>query len=189
MTIRQLIIKFKKSLTIYFIHAIYKYNVQNISAIINKNNELIKLARKSFLARLLRKSQLLLQTVLSKPNKNVEISSRAFDYEQNVTEEQLLNTVKIIKRIQTHLTSQGKKLYVFLIPSKYLSHVNECCVNDALYKRFYSSLAKNEVVTIDVKSAFEKSNNQKKLFYHTDIHLTSLGHRVVAKSISAHLKK
>ncbi len=153
-----------------------------------KNNEFIKLVRKSFLARFLRKNQLLLQNILSKQNKNVKVSSRAFDYEQNVTDQQLLSTVEIIKRIQTHLTSQGKKLYVFLIPSKSLSLANKCCVNDTLYTRFYSSLTTNKIETIDVKATFEKFNNQDKLFYVHDIHLTTLGHKVVAESISAHLK-
>ena len=172
---------------LYLKDAIFESN-QIIGVDGGKNNVFITLARNSYLARFLRKSQLLLQTILSKSNNNVEKFSTAFDYEQNIKEEQLQNTVKIIKRIQTHLTIQGKKLYVFLIPSRFLSYNNQCCVNDTLYTRFYSALAKNEVETIDVKLGFEKLSNQNELFFMKDIHLTSLGHRVIADSLAAHLK-
>lgn len=153
-----------------------------------ENNLLVKIVRYSYLARLIRKSQLLLQTILSNPNDTVQMSSSAFDFEQNVTDEQMQNTVQIIKRIHTNLTEQGKKLYVFLIPSRSLSLANECCSNDVLYSRLYSELAKIHVDTIDMKSFFEQINNQHELFFQQNIHLTASGHRVLASSIVSQLK-
>jgi len=170
----------------YFEYAVFE-NKEITGIDGGEENKLVILARNSYLLRFIRKSQLLLQMILSKPNNNVETSSRAFDYEQNVTEKQIQSTVQIIRRIQTHLTEQGKKLYVFLIPSKSLSLDKECCFDDALYTKFYSALEEIDVDTIDVKSSFQQVNNQNELFFPIDIHLTSFGHRVIANSIVEHL--
>jgi lysophospholipase L1-like esterase len=152
-----------------------------------ENNAIVSIARNSYLARFLRKSQLLLKTIIANTNNTVEMASSAFDYEQGVTDEQLLNTVNIIQRIQSHLAEQDKKLFVFLIPSKSLSLADECCSDDDLYSRFYSAFDEAHVDTIDVQPFFEQSDNQRELFFLKDIHLTSSGHRVIASSIAAHL--
>jgi hypothetical protein len=153
------------------------------------NNELIVLARNSYLLRFVRKSQLLIKKILSNSNTNTGKFTSAFDYEQNITDSQLKNTVQIIKHIKENLAKQGKKLYVFLIPSKSLSLNNDCCLKDALYTRFYTALEKVNINTIDVKSSFENIDNQDKLFFEKNIHLTSHGHKVIANSIISHFRR
>ena len=155
-----------------------------------KNNYIISLARNSYLLRFLQKSQLLLRAILSNTNTNANASGpiSAFDVEQTVTEGQLQNTVQIIQRINISLIEQGKKLYVFLIPSKSLSSNNDCCDADVLFIRFYAELEEINVNTIDVRSSFENNDNQHKLFFEEDIHLTTLGHREIATSIVSHFK-
>ena len=111
-----------------------------------KNSAIVSTARLSYLARFLRKSQLLLMTIIANSKDTFEMPSSAFDYEQGVTDEQLLNTVNIIQRIQSYLAKRDKKLYVFLIPSKSLSLAGECCSNDHLYARFYSALIKLRLI-------------------------------------------
>ena len=169
----------------YLEHAVFDNNII-IGINGGKNNAIVSLARNSYLIRFLKKSQLLIKIIISNKNDTV-IPSRVFDIEQDVTDEKLKNTVNIIKRIQTHLAEQDKKLYVFLIPSKFLSQNNKCCSDDNLYSRFYSVLTKARIDTIDVKSFFEQIDNQRELFFLKDIHLTSSGHKVIASSIIAHL--
>ena len=152
-----------------------------------RNNFAVSIARNSYLLRFLRKSQLLLQVIFSKSKVAAEIPSSAFDYEQDVTDEQLYSTVNIIRRINSLLAEQDKKLYVFLIPSRSLSFSNSCCAEDKLYARFYSAMLEAGIETIDVKSSFEQSEKQHELFFMKDIHLTSEGHRLVAESIGFHL--
>ncbi len=152
------------------------------------NNKFIVFARKSYLLRLLRKSQLLIHKILFTTNSNSIGIVSSFDVEQNVTDNQLKNTVQIIQNINKKLSEQGKKLHVFLIPSKSLSLNNNCCVKDELYSRFYMALKEVNVKTIDVKSSFENIKNQDKLFFKIDIHLTPKGHRIIAKSIISHLR-
>lgn len=152
------------------------------------NNELIALARNSYLLRFLRKSQLLIKKILSNNKTNANKVNSTLDYEQNISDTQLKNTVQIIKLIKTNLAKQDKKLYVFLIPSKSLSLTNDCCINDILYSRFYAALEKLNINTINVKHSFEKIDNQYDLFFEKDIHLTSFGHRLIASSIISHLR-
>lgn len=151
------------------------------------NSILISIARNSYLIRFLRKSQLILKSILSSPKASSVIPTSAFDYEQNVTDEELYNTVNIIQHIDLALAQQNKRLYVFLIPSKSLSLSGNCCDEDILYERFYSALSELGIETVDVKPLFEQSENQRELFFIKDIHLTSEGHQVVAASISNHL--
>ena len=153
-----------------------------------KNNAIISLSRNSYLIRFLRKSQLLIHIILSNSNTNTSGVTPAFDYEQDVTDIQLQNTVQIIQRIGTRLAEQGKELHVFLIPSKSLSLNDDCCAEDTLYAKFYSALEEANVDTIDVKSFFENIDSQHELFFEKDIHLTSLGHRAISSSIVSHLR-
>ena len=145
------------------------------------NNALISLARESYFLRFVRKSQLLIQTILSND------LDQAYDFERDVKDEQMANTVKIIKTIKSSLDAQGKRLVVFLIPSKSLSLLNNCCIEDVLYTKFYAALAEVNVETIDVKSTFENISIQSELFFERDMHLTSLGHRAIAESIASHI--
>lgn len=170
----------------YFKDAILKKN-EIIGIDGGANNVIITIARKSYLARFIRKSQLLLQHILTNPNDTIEVPYSAFDNEQGVTDENLLNTVDILRRINSSLDEQNKKLYVFLIPSKSLSMAEECCSSDNLYTRFYSALDEVGVDTIDVRSHFEQSDDQNELFFNIDIHLTYKGHMAVASSIVSYL--
>lgn len=170
----------------YFKDAVLKKN-EIIGIDGGANNVIVTIARKSYLARFIRKSQLLLQLILTNSNDIVLKTINDLDYQQGVTDDNLLNTVNIIRQIATFLDEKNKKLYVFLIPSKSLSMAEECCSRDNLYTRFYSALDEVEVDTIDVRSYFEQSNDQNELFFNKDIHLTSKGHMAVASSIVSYL--
>ena len=171
----------------YFNNAVFK-DGKLIGIDGGPNNKLIRLARKSYVIRFLRKSQLLIKKILSEADSNVIKDNPTLAYEQNINDSQLQNTIEIIKLIKTNLDKQDKKLHVFLIPSKSLSLNNNCCIEDFLYSRFYTALEEANINTIDVKSFFETIDGQYKLFFEKDIHLTSLGHKLVANSIITHLK-
>ena len=146
-----------------------------------KSNHVIRFLRKSYVARFIRRSQLIIKKILSEP-RNFNLSG-AYEYEQNISDVDIKNTVKMIKRTEMTLKKQNKRLFVFLVPSKALSLQNKCCQSDNLYKRFYNQLAKNEISLIDVAPYFENYNNQNKLFFPKDPHLTEEGHKLITEAI------
>lgn len=151
------------------------------------NSVAVSLLRKSYLARFVRRSWRLIRVNLLNANSEISIFVKAFEHEQDVTENQLRNTGEILLEIKSELESQGKRLYVFLIPSRSLSLIRDCCEKDNLYKIIYSYLKKNDIKSIDIKEGFEKYINQKDIFFKNDIHLTRMGHQLVAESIAATL--
>ena len=160
----------------------------NVAAIYGgENSLLVQLLRRSYLARFLRKSQLLIGKIFQ--SETLKSINNKYDYEQNVTEGELANTVSIISQINNILNKQGKTLFVFLVPSKSLTKTGSCCGDDELYSLFYRALDEVGIATIDVADGFKNSEEQENLFFDIDTHLTTLGHAVVANSILKHFTK
>ena len=142
------------------------YNNEVIAVDGGENNFLISLLRKSYVARFLRKSQLIIQTILDEPT--IFSKQNVIEFEKTISPEHIKFTSKIIKDISTTLKNQNKQLYVFLIQSKYLSVQNLCCKDDQLYNKFYYELNRLNVETIDVAVYFETYHDQSKLFFPLD---------------------
>tara|TARA_B100001057_G_scaffold243654_1_gene244001 strand:- start:659 stop:1669 length:1011 start_codon:yes stop_codon:yes gene_type:complete len=163
----------------FFESAVFKNN--ELVGIDGGTNNIINLMRKSYVARFIRRSQLIIKKMISKPS-NFNLSG-AYEYEQNISDADIKNTVKIIKKTEMILKEQNKRLFVFLVPSKSLSLQNKCCQNDNLYKRFYNQLAINDISLINVATYFENYDNQNKLFFPIDTHLTEEGHKLISEAI------
>lgn len=165
-----------------------KFNDSSIIAIDGGENSLLSnMARKSYLLRFVRRSQLLIEHLLANSQADPETSStQAYDtfrLEQDVSRENLEFTSQIIAEIDVELTKQGKQLAVFMIPSRSLSQNNRCCATDELYARFLEEMQALEIEVLDVAKHFQEHHDQRSLFFETDIHLTASGHRLLAEAL------
>tara|TARA_Y200000002_G_scaffold311542_1_gene268599 strand:+ start:362 stop:1408 length:1047 start_codon:yes stop_codon:yes gene_type:complete len=152
-----------------------------------KNNFLIRLLRKSYVARYLRKSQLTIKAIVTGPT--FFSITNDIKFQNTVTDEHIKFTVKTIKEISEILNNQNKKLHVFMVPTKHLSVQNLCCKEDKLYNKFYNELFKHKISTIDMAYFFEKYEDQKRLFFDLDAHFTKEGNKLVASAIVSFLNQ
>ncbi len=148
----------------------------------------IKLLRYSYLARLIRKTQLQIafmrnpvsQTVGFR--KDIELvghrektaPARQFSYE-------------ILSQIKELSDLRKINLHLMIIPSKTLSLTNDCCVDDWLHEEVKAFAKKNGISFVDLAEEFKKVPNQKDLFFTKDDHLSVEGHDAVHRALLAHL--
>ena len=152
-----------------------------------ENSALVSMLRQSYLARFVRRSQLLIIT-LSNSKKSDQKSDtnpyeQSFSHEQNITTDELSHTVQLIDKIKQDLSLQNKRLAVFMIPSKSLSMMHQCCERDNLYHNFQEEMRKKGITFFDVAKYFSAHTQQDKLFFEKDIHLTKKGHKVIASGL------
>lgn len=153
----------------------------------NRNN-FISLMRKSYLLRFLRKSQLLIKELLKKDISNIKKESLIF-YNDSVSDEYLKKTSDLINEIKIQLNKANKELFVFMIPSKGLSQIQECCEKDTVYKRLKHEMEKRDIIFLDISEYFSRYPKQIDLFFPIDIHLTTMGHDVLSKGLTQELQR
>lgn len=154
-----------------------------------ENDDLRSILRKSYLVRFIRQVQLLFLTVTETDSAVTNTTSNSQMYIPSVPDDQISNTITILLEINKLLKQQGKSLHIFLIPNVVITREGSCCDLDNLYMRFYKELEIAGLETIDVRTEFENSNQQKDLYFKHDIHLSKTGHSLIANSIISHLKK
>ena len=91
--------------------------------------------------------------------------------------------MQLINKIKQDLSLQNKRLAVFMIPSKSLSMMNQCCERDGLYQVFQKEIRKTGIIFLDVAKYFSADTQQDELFFEKDIHLTKKGHKVIASGL------
>jgi len=151
----------------------------------------LSLLRSFYLVRLLRRVQLTIQfknslgadTLMATDN-----WEKVFAIEQTQSNENIAFTHSLILEIQTELEEAGKRLHVFMIPSRALSKQGKCCNADTLYETFKTFANDNAISFIDLNRAFENAPNQTDLFFEADIHLTTAGHLLVGKTLVDHFE-
>lgn len=152
-----------------------------------QNDLTIQILRKSYLVRFLRKSQLTLRMILNSRESlmsgELNDFEKTFLIEQSISAYQMKDVISRIRDIDNELTLQGKKLVVFLIPSKSLSKINACCEKDKVYLRFERELRIHDIDFLDVGWYFSDNKNQKDLFFDVDIHLTADGHSLLSEAL------
>ena len=164
----------------------YNKNFQGIDG--GKKNKFLILARNSYVLRFIRKYQLLFDQYKVSEKEKKDIVNKIFSLRKTIKIEDLLYTSKIIVDIDKLLKKNGKRLFVFMIPSLDFSSGRKCCKKDKLYNDFMYQMKLNNINTLDVASYFNISKKQEDLFYKLDIHLTEFGHRVMADAILSELK-
>lgn len=117
------------------------------------------------------------------------------EYDENLNGEMDYETFSSkVEEVSRHFQNEGITLAVVLVPSKSRIYKNriprfepsetiDSRYNEAL--KFFSSLA---IPTVDLKSAFEQSEDQNSLFYRYDTHWTYTGSSVAANAIATEIQ-
>lgn len=150
-------------------------------------NIYVSILRKSYLVRFLRKSQLLIVELFKK--RNFSNKNLNFTYIDDIKNENLIQTTKIILEIKKELNKSDKKLLVFMMPSKTLSKVRKCCESDTVYNKFKTQMKNRNINFLDISKYFSNHSNQEDLFFDVDIHLTEKGHEILANGLINEMNK
>ena len=93
-------------------------------------------------------------------------------------------TIEALKEIQKLCDENNIEFIVFLIPDKTSLLKNQ---EDNFYTSFKDIMFKNNINFIDTIPNFQNYKQKEKIFFKKDIHLTNIGHKLIAKSISKNL--
>lgn len=145
-----------------------------------KSSKIIPILRNFYIARLIRKSQLIIKYRLSGRYAGKGTENNYF----YLPKDKKAFTFSILLEIKRLANLIDADLYLMFIPSKFYTKKNECCIKDKNNIEFVNFVKENRLNLIDLSKAFEKSINQKMIFFEKDIHLAEYGHRLVAKEIS-----
>lgn len=151
----------------------------------------ITLLRYSYLARLIRRSQLTAAHLLKFGNNaqpefvpDSSLPPRWLEWTQNGvagTDDLTWDLLKIIRR---ETEKMGAHFYLFIIPDKIATKRNKCCGDDKL-SALTAEFARSQGISyIDLAQAFGQQPDQTRLFWKNDIHLTPMGNLLAARTIS-----
>jgi hypothetical protein len=98
-------------------------------------------------------------------------------------------TYKIILQIKNNLEKIDAELYLFIIPEKNITKKNTCCNEDWLHEEVKIFAEYNRINFIDLGKIFSQYYNQDQIFFDKDIHLTKVGHQLIAKELDSVLNK
>ena len=148
-----------------------------------------KVFRKSHLLKLLKKSYLVLEYVVSTQKDDSELHSS--DVKDFKTENFVETNIKIyddsrfsksILQIKSLLEENNIEYSFFCIPSKYSSVSGNWKAN-TFDKKCNVLFYDNKIQHINLVDDFKNNSNPSELFYSKDIHLNKNGHKVLAKAI------
>lgn len=94
-------------------------------------------------------------------------------------------TYKTILQIKNNLEKMDAELYLFIIPEKNITKKNTCCVEDWLHEEVKIFAEYNRINFIDLGKTFSQYYNQDQIFFDKDIHLTKVGHQLIAKELDS----
>jgi hypothetical protein len=132
--------------------------------------------RYSYLARLLRRGQIMLSYMIAPP------PAEAVE-EGKVAQSHDL-TLSIVAATRREVERQGARFFLMIVPDKGLAERNTCCADDALSREVASFATRQGITYVDLAAAFGAQANQAALYYRQDIHFTTAGHRLVADTLA-----
>lgn len=144
--------------------------------------KLVRLLRKSYLVRLIRKSQLEIKWTIENWGEEKTITEDYVELNPNISS----LTAGFILTLANEAKESGSNFTLMAVPSKY--HLREG-KNDTSYIQFSDKLKKwaneNSINFIDLVEPFEEaSKTGKRLFLERDVHFDESGHKVVAETLS-----
>ena len=167
-----------------------KANSKNLDELHSINGDekkiVIAILRHSYLARLIRKIQLQIDFLINAPTEPPPFPEEALYFDEVALKRRQLSYTAVLK-IRHVVNQQGAIFYLMMIPNKGLAMKGQCCKTDRLYQEVASFAKENKINMIELDTAFEKSKNQRTLFFPRDIHLTKDGNAEIANSISQSL--
>ena len=140
----------------------------------------ITVLRHSYLARLVRRGQLVLCHMISYAQKDPARTLGRLPGNEELS-------LAIVSRIKRETESLGARFYLFIVPDKILAQHNACCAEDhwsAAVAAFADSEGISYVVLVHV---FGKQRDQNRLFWQRAIHFSSEGNLIVARAIAEKL--
>jgi lysophospholipase L1-like esterase len=132
--------------------------------------------RWSYLARLLRRGQVMLSYMMSAPPAEVADETR--------TGSDHTLTLSIVAATRREVERQGARFYLMIVPDKGLVERNRCCADDALSREVAAFAARYGITYIDLAAAFGGAPDQAGLYYRRDIHFSAAGNRLVADTLA-----
>ena len=154
-------------------------------------NVAIVILRYSYLARLIRRSQLTLVHLIELGDKvqperlpDSSLPPRTVEWTQGGVPGTQDLTWALLKTIRRETQKLGARFHLFIIPDKLAARRNACCADDKL-GAIVADFARLESISyIDLAQAFGQQPDQARLFWPIDIHLTPAGNLVVARAIA-----
>lgn len=156
-----------------------------------ERNLAITILRHSYLARLIRRSELTLlhlikfgNAVQPEPFPDTSLPPETKEWTQNGVAGARGLTWAILGTIRRETEKLGARFYLFMIPDKIAAQRNACCADDKL-SAIVADFAHSEGISyIDLAKAFGEQSNQARLFWQRDIHLSPMGNLVTARAIA-----
>ena len=151
------------------------------------DNILIRILRKSYLARLAKKSLIKARFILKHRGRDLRVIDRFVEESPDIGK---YPTKDYILRMAKEIESSGAVFILTAVPSKYNLHHN---INDPneFSKQWERWAGKNSVNFIDMVGPFRKvyQGSGQKLFYTNDTHFNAAGHAIIAEEIIRYLDK
>ncbi len=150
----------------------------------------IVILRNSYLARLLRRSEIMLRHLMQFGDKVPEfvpdssLPPRTVEWTQGGVPGTQDLTLALIKTIRRETEKFGARFYLFIIPDKFAARRNACCAGDKLSAIVADFARAEDISYIDLAQAFGRQSDQAGLFWPQDIHLTPAGNLVTARAIA-----
>jgi hypothetical protein len=138
-------------------------------------NTAIVVMRYSYLARLLRRGQVMLSYMVSPPAAVAGEGKAAQSHDL---------TLSIVAATRREAERQGARFYLMIVPDKGLADKNKCCAGDTLSREVASFAARDGITYVDLAAAFGAQPDQAGLYYRQDIHFTQAGNRLVADALA-----
>jgi len=147
------------------------------------NTYLTSIFRKSYFARLIRKSQLRLEWLIKNRNNNGEEVIQSY-LEENPGLSAL--TERTLLALRDEIRSKRGELILMAVPSKSrLRHRTEKFLTPEFSDNIKKWSEVNNMQFVDLVPAFQKAAEEERLFFDRDIHFNRNGHRIVFEAIKS----
>ncbi|MEQ8324265.1 MAG: hypothetical protein RIC15_06775 [Vicingaceae bacterium] len=172
----------------YLSEAVFDENNELVGINGGKPDRFISLLRKSYLIRLVRKTQLTFQYLLFSNKKTLTVKiGKYLESSPKITGSR---SEPYLLKMKDLCRQKGVSFYLTAVPSKY-----KCLTNDRAYVSFGDRVkswsALHNINFIDLESNFLAKTEEEKeeLFFDLDIHFTSKGHQVTAEILGEYFDK
>ncbi len=106
-----------------------------------------------------------------------------------ISDNQMKYSIEQIKKLQEYLRKNETKFLIVVVPMKATIYgdkfkgASQTSLMPSGLDKFQLALSKNDIPYLDLKSEFTEIRNSSQLYYKTDVHWSTLGTAVAAKSI------
>jgi len=143
----------------------------------------LRLLRKSYIVRVLRKTQLTIQYLLSEKEEELRIENHVEAAAIIDSDSHFCKSILLIKEL---LESHNIEYYFFAIPSKYAC-ISGNWDSENFAQNTNQFFTKNNISFVNLNQAFRNDSVPSSLFYKKDIHCNERGNMLIAKELKTKL--